>query len=655
MAIGLALLLGFRFPQNFDRPYAARSLQDFWRRWHMTLSRWLRDYLYIPLGGSHGLGREDVPQPHAHDAARRAVARRELDLRRLGRDPRHRAGRRALVAAAQPGPPARSAGGRPAPRRRPSRGAGSSLAAAAPTRRGPRSAPRTPKDVHPGRPTDTTSRSRAGTVLAGSSVAVTFNVVCFAWVFFRSPDLEHGFRACSVADPDWGPSPLVTWAGRGGDRRGDVDAVPAVVGLARRCSSGFAAAYPGAGRPLRHLHRDHQHRRRRPGRRTVPVLPVLMGTAEVRVSIDVTPREETDEHFIDSVEHPAARSGQARAPCRRGGSSSLVVVALITATLLNSEGLVRAGEGMQTGLTRDDDARGRDAPSTGSPSRRARPERASTTRSPPRSGRRTSSRRGDPRRRPAGSIVGAAGSTPSSGRRQRRRARRRARRRQREVTLRTTAPEAAPAAGPGDRRLARDLRRPMQLDQPHRRRRPRRIVSLLDRNGTGLTNPSLLQLAEGRPHRHGQAAPRRGHHGHRRERRLAHEHPGRRPGPQVGSDAWVDEYARRAAAVMRTFLDGGAGGLLVRPPDRARQRLGHALPQDQPADRAAAAAVPGAQYVDLYRGTAVDGSYADYVVDGGQAGQGATARRRALELRRGPPAGAAHPRASSRPIAGDLR
>jgi D-alanyl-lipoteichoic acid acyltransferase DltB (MBOAT superfamily) len=54
IAIGVALLLGFEFPQNFDRPYAATSLQDFWRRWHMTLSRWLRDYLYIPLGGSHG-------------------------------------------------------------------------------------------------------------------------------------------------------------------------------------------------------------------------------------------------------------------------------------------------------------------------------------------------------------------------------------------------------------------------------------------------------------------------------------------------------------------------------------------------------------------------------------------------------------------------
>ena len=54
IAIGCALLLGFRFPENFNAPYTARSLQDFWRRWHMTLSLWLRDYLYIPLGGNQG-------------------------------------------------------------------------------------------------------------------------------------------------------------------------------------------------------------------------------------------------------------------------------------------------------------------------------------------------------------------------------------------------------------------------------------------------------------------------------------------------------------------------------------------------------------------------------------------------------------------------
>ena len=52
MAIGIALLLGFRFPINFDSPYKSASITEFWRRWHMTLSFWLRDYLYISLGGN---------------------------------------------------------------------------------------------------------------------------------------------------------------------------------------------------------------------------------------------------------------------------------------------------------------------------------------------------------------------------------------------------------------------------------------------------------------------------------------------------------------------------------------------------------------------------------------------------------------------------
>ena len=52
IAIGVALLMGFVFPQNFDRPYRAASFGEFWRRWHMTLSRFLRDFLYIPLGGN---------------------------------------------------------------------------------------------------------------------------------------------------------------------------------------------------------------------------------------------------------------------------------------------------------------------------------------------------------------------------------------------------------------------------------------------------------------------------------------------------------------------------------------------------------------------------------------------------------------------------
>jgi D-alanyl-lipoteichoic acid acyltransferase DltB (MBOAT superfamily) len=52
IAIGVALLFGFHFPENFRRPYLSASITEFWRRWHMTLSRWLRDYIYISLGGN---------------------------------------------------------------------------------------------------------------------------------------------------------------------------------------------------------------------------------------------------------------------------------------------------------------------------------------------------------------------------------------------------------------------------------------------------------------------------------------------------------------------------------------------------------------------------------------------------------------------------
>ncbi|RZA10765.1 MAG: MBOAT family protein, partial [Proteobacteria bacterium] len=52
MAIGMGRMLGFRFPENFNQPYRSTSITEFWRRWHMTLSRWFRDYVYIPLGGN---------------------------------------------------------------------------------------------------------------------------------------------------------------------------------------------------------------------------------------------------------------------------------------------------------------------------------------------------------------------------------------------------------------------------------------------------------------------------------------------------------------------------------------------------------------------------------------------------------------------------
>lgn len=60
MAVGLARMFGFRFPQNFDRPYLATSFTDFWRRWHMSFGRWMREYLYYPLGG----GKVSVPRQY---------------------------------------------------------------------------------------------------------------------------------------------------------------------------------------------------------------------------------------------------------------------------------------------------------------------------------------------------------------------------------------------------------------------------------------------------------------------------------------------------------------------------------------------------------------------------------------------------------------
>ena len=52
MAIGLGEMIGFTFPDNFNYPYISRSITEFWRRWHITLSSWFRDYVYIPLGGN---------------------------------------------------------------------------------------------------------------------------------------------------------------------------------------------------------------------------------------------------------------------------------------------------------------------------------------------------------------------------------------------------------------------------------------------------------------------------------------------------------------------------------------------------------------------------------------------------------------------------
>jgi len=151
MAIGLALLLGYQLPQNFNRPYLALSLRDFWRRWHITLSRWLRDYLYIPLGGS----REG-----------RLKTYRNVMITMLLGGLWHGASWTFLLW-----------GG-----------------------------------IHGvGLSAERWIRERQGGVRVPSWVAwlVTFNVVCVAWVFFRAPDLATAFDILGGLGLS-GPSPLVT-------------------------------------------------------------------------------------------------------------------------------------------------------------------------------------------------------------------------------------------------------------------------------------------------------------------------------------------------------------------------------------------------------------------------------------------------------------
>ncbi len=169
IAIGLAMLLGFRFPQNFASPYASTSLQEFWRRWHMTLSRWLRDYVYIPLGGNrkgrrrtyvnlmitmllgglwHGASWTFVIWGGIHGSG--------LAIERWWQE-------------------WRAAGGRPTNE--------------------------SPEDVALSTATRRRSWSWPARLLAWF---VTFNVVCLAWIFFRSPDLETAGSVLGGLFTRWG-------------------------------------------------------------------------------------------------------------------------------------------------------------------------------------------------------------------------------------------------------------------------------------------------------------------------------------------------------------------------------------------------------------------------------------------------------------------
>jgi alginate O-acetyltransferase complex protein AlgI len=158
IAIGIALLLGFNFPQNFDSPYAATSIQDFWRRWHMTLSRWLRDYVYIPLGGNRGS---------------RLFTYRNLMLTMLLGGLWHGAAWTFVVWGGIHG---------------------TSLVLERWWKDRPGYVPR---ELSTGR--------------RWAARIVTFQVVCLAWIFFRADSFELAWEMISGLFTNWGaPSPLVT-------------------------------------------------------------------------------------------------------------------------------------------------------------------------------------------------------------------------------------------------------------------------------------------------------------------------------------------------------------------------------------------------------------------------------------------------------------
>ena len=84
MALGSAHLLGYKLAINFRMPFLAANIAEFWKRWHISLSTWLRDYLFIPLGRQPGFALADLSQFADRHDARRLVARCGLELRSLG-------------------------------------------------------------------------------------------------------------------------------------------------------------------------------------------------------------------------------------------------------------------------------------------------------------------------------------------------------------------------------------------------------------------------------------------------------------------------------------------------------------------------------------------------------------------------------------------
>jgi D-alanyl-lipoteichoic acid acyltransferase DltB (MBOAT superfamily) len=186
VAIGSAKLFGYELPQNFDAPYTSASLQEFWRRWHISLSTWLRDYLYIPLGGNRdgtyktyrNLMLTMVLGGLWHGASWNFVIWGTLHGGALALN---RAWQRARSAARRADPAAPGALYR---------------AAAKAADEGGADEPRGASVLSPGR------------VLA---VLATFHFVCFAWIFFRAPTFAHAMLLISRIGKLNLDAPNLTW------------------------------------------------------------------------------------------------------------------------------------------------------------------------------------------------------------------------------------------------------------------------------------------------------------------------------------------------------------------------------------------------------------------------------------------------------------
>ena len=303
----------------------------------MTLSRFLRDFLYIPLGGNRKGKRADLPQPDAHDGARRAVARRGVDVRALGRVPRRRAVRRARA-----------------------------------------------------------RRARASACRRGCAGSITFHLVVFGWILFRSQSLDarrrRSSRGCSR------PGSATLWSVAGACSRSRV-----VIGLQ-------LAARQGAVEGLQV--------------RIERLQPVVLGVGLAvvhrvrrrdRVRARASPRSSTsasERHarHDDSLMNRFDQQRPAALPRARRASSRVLICAVAAGPASRAPSIRRAGEQMNPGVGRDARARASASRPAGSPTscrsrtRAARRDRVAVARRRASARRRLRSRpsRVHRRRRPAG-------------------------------------------------------------------------------------------------------------------------------------------------------------------------------------------------------------------------------------------------------------